>query len=430
MRYTNLPSKIYSQNRKEFSQHLEPNSIAVFFSNDLMPKTADQFFSFHQNTDMFYLSGIDQEESILILYPDAPSEKMKEILLLRETNEYIAVWEGEKLTKEKARSFSGIKNVQWNDQFSALIKGLLSHADTVYFNFNEHDRYDSDVPYLNYRMAKKIKDEYPLHTYKRANPIMKKLRAIKNDGEIEMMQMACNITGDAFLRVLKFVKPGVKEYEIEGEIIHEFIRKAARGHAYEPIVASGANACVLHYVQNHDVCKDGDLILFDFGCEYGMYASDLSRTIPVNGKYTPRQKEVYNAVLDVQKQCYQMLRPGVILAEYQAEVEKLLENKCIELGLFTKSDVANQNPEQPLVKKYFPHGTSHHIGLDVHDIPFREDKIEAGMAFTIEPGLYIREEGIGVRIENDIIITNEGYLDLMQDIPREVEEIEDIMNRS
>lgn len=428
MRYQNINNRLFIENRKKFAEKMEPGTLAIFFANDLMPKSADQFHDFHQNTDLFYLSGVDQEETILVLFPDAPEERMKEVLFVRKTSDLIAVWEGEKLTQSQAAEVSGVKSVFWTEDFDGLFEIMMHHTQGVYVNLNEHDRFSSEVPYKDLRFSGELREKFPAHKLLRSFPIMKKLRAVKSDIEVELMQAACNITHKAFERVLKFVKPGVIEYEIEAEIISEFIRNGSSGHAYHPIIAAGKDACVLHYDKNDKKVQDGDLILMDFGCTYANYASDLTRTIPANGKFSPRQKEVYNAVLDVMKEATNMLRPGTLITSYQEEVGKMIEGKLIDLKILSRSDVENQNPANPLYRRYFPHGTSHHIGLDVHDIPDKYQVIEEGMAFTCEPGIYIPEENIGVRIENDVIVTSDAPFDLMREIPIEVEEIEDLMN--
>lgn len=429
MRYETLPTEFFAENREDFKKHLKPNSIAIFNSNDEMPKTADQVFPFRQSSDLFYLSGVDQEESTLILFPDAPYDHLREILFLRKTDEQIAIWEGEKLTKERAEAISGIETIYWNESFEAVLASLMHQAEHVYVNLNEHERYDSPVPYKDYRFTQQLKTQFPAHNFQRSAPIMRQLRATKKQAEIDQIQKACNITQSAFERVLKFVKPGVKEYEIEAEITHEFIRQGSEGHAYDPIVASGANACVLHYIKNDEVCNDGESILFDFGASYGNYASDMSRVIPVNGRFSKRQKAIYNAVLDVFRQAKQMLKPGTLLKDYQESVGKLIEEKLVDLNIITNHDIKKQDPDNPLYKKYFPHGTSHHMGLDVHDVPDRHKPIEEGMVFTCEPGIYVRDEGIGVRLENDVVVTNGEPIDLMKNIPIEAEEIEELMNR-
>ena len=428
MKYTAINSQLFIDNRKKFVQELPPNSMAIILASDEMPRSADQAFVFRQNPDLFWLSGIDQEKTALIIYPDCPNPLYREALFLRKTNEVIAVWEGHKYTMPEARETSGIQQIFWEESFEPALKSLMTYCDRVFINLNENDRSDNVVPYKDIRFANELKYNYPAHEIKRLGPIMAKLRSVKHPVEIELMQRACNITRDAFKRVLKFVKPGVMEYEVEAEIIHEFIRQRGNGHAYTPIIASGYNACVLHYIENNRVCNDGDLLLMDFGAEYANYAADLTRTIPVNGRFTQRQKDVYNAVLRVMKQAKTMLKPGAILADYNKEVGNIMESELIGLGLLDKDKVANQDPANPLYKKYFMHGTSHFLGIDVHDIGNRYAPMQAGNVFTCEPGIYIPEEKLGIRIENDILITQDGIVDLMADIPIEVEEIEDLMN--
>lgn len=430
MRYESIDKQLFINNRKRLSEQLKPNSIAVFNSNDIMSTSADGTMPFIQHTDIFYLSGIDQEETILVIHPDAKNEKHREILFLRETNEHIAVWEGAKLTKEQAREVSGIEAVYWVHEFEQVFRGLMIYADTVYLNTNEHFRIGTkvDIETRDDRFRKWCREIYPLHNYTRIAPIMHNIRAIKSETEIALLQKACDITNQGFRRVLEFVKPGVWEFEIEAEILHEFIRSRSRGFAYEPIIGSGASSCVLHYIDNEKQCKDGDIILMDFGAEYANYNADLTRVIPVNGKFSPRQRDVYNAVLNVHKEAQNMLRPGVQLLEYQKEVVKIMESELIGLGLFDRHDVEKQDPNNPLYRKYFMHNTSHHLGLNVHDYGSNYHALEEGMVFTVEPGIYIMEEGLGVRLENDIVITKDAPFDLMRDIPIEVEEIEELMN--
>ncbi len=428
MKYTSIDSALFFENRKRFNEKLKPSSMVIIHSNDEFPRSGDQAFPFHQNPDMFWLSGIDQEESILILFPDCPIPAYKEVLFLKKTNEHIAVWEGHKYTKEEATAASGIHTVCWLEEFKTMLPMLMHHCENVYLNTNENDRYVHTNQYRDLRFAKDLKEQYPLHHYQRAATIFRSLRAVKSGYEVELLQMACDITEKAFRRVLKFVKPGVTEYEIEAEIIHEFIKNRASGHAYNPIIASGKNACVLHYNDNNQVCKDGEVILFDFGAEYANYNADLSRSIPVNGKFTARQKAVYNAVLKLMTEAKKMLVEGTILDEYHKEVGLIMQSELIELGLLDKHAVAKQDPNMPLYKKYFMHGTSHFLGLDVHDIGNRYEKMKAGMIFTCEPGIYIPEEGLGIRLENDILITTKGNIDLMQNIPITAEEIESLMN--
>ncbi len=427
MRYTPLPSETYKNHRKKLVPELASGALAIFNSNDIMPTSADGSMPFRQNSDMLYLSGVDQEESVLVIFPEASLPAHREILFLKETNDEIAIWEGEKLTKEKARELAGIQTIYWITQLESTLKVLMAEAREVYLNSNEHTRRSIPVETRDERFGKELRDAYPLHTYKRVAPIMHRLRAVKSHEEIEQMQKACDITEAGFRRVLNFVKPGVIEYEIEAEFMHEFLRKGSRGFAYTPIVASGFNACVLHYVENNLPCKDGDLILMDVGCEYGNYASDMSRTVPVNGKFTERQREVYNAVLRVMRAAMDLLKPGVFLIDYHKKVGVLMEKELISLGLLSETEVKNQNPAQPAYKKYFMHGTSHFIGLDVHDVGLWYEPMQAGMVFTVEPGIYIREENLGIRLENDILITEDGFIDLMENIPLDADEIEALM---
>lgn len=428
MKYLPIDNALFIQNRKKFAELLEPKSLAVFNSNDIMPTNADGTMPFKQNSDLFYLSGIDQEESILLLFPDCPEEKHKEVLFLKETNEMIAIWEGHKYTKEEAFETSGIKTVYWLSQFEQVFNSLMAKAESVYLNSNEHLRATVEVQTRDARFVKWCQENYPLHQYRRSAPLMHHLRAIKSDIEIDLMQQACNITEKGFRRVLNFVKPGVMEYEIEAEFLHEFIRNRSAGFAYSPIIASGANACVLHYIANNAQCQDGEVILFDVAAEYANYNSDMSRSIPVNGRFSKRQKAVYQSVRRVMQAAMQMLTPGNSIPEYHREVGKIMESELIELGLLDRTDVKNQNPEQPLYRKYFMHGTSHHLGLDVHDVGDMLRKFEPGMVLTVEPGIYIREENLGIRLENNVVITQDGIIDLMKNIPIEAEEIEELMN--
>jgi Xaa-Pro aminopeptidase len=428
MKYLPINNELFTNNRKNFVLRTKPNSIAVFHSNDEFPRNGDQAFSFKQNADFFYLTGIDQEQSILILYPDCPNPQYKEVLFLRQTNQYIAVWEGHKYTKEEARKTSGIENVQWLDEFDTILHTIINYADNIYINTNENDRYSHSVPYRDLRMFEQLCKKYPLHHYERSAVILRDLRTIKSEIEVELTQKACAITKDAFVRVLKFMKPGVAEYEIEAEITHEFLRQRATGHAYSPIIASGLNAIVLHYVDNNQVCQDGDVALFDFGAEYANYNADMTRSIPVNGRFTKRQREVYDAVLRVMKGATQLIQAGAILTDYHEEVGKMMTSELIGLKLLDKHDVEKQDPKMPAYKKYFMHGTSHHLGLDVHDFANRYKPFEVGNILTCEPGIYIPKEGLGIRLENDILITKGGNIDLMADIPLEAEHIEEIMN--
>lgn len=430
MRYT-LPDKsLYQRNRINFAKQLKPNSIAIFHSNDIMPTNADGAMKFRQNNNLLYLSGIDQEETILIVYPDFHDQKFKEVLFIRETNEEVAIWEGHKFTKEEARDISGVDTVLWTSDFNRVFSQLMAEAENVYLDTNEHIRADVVVETRNARFIKSCKERYPLHTYHRSAPIMHQLRAIKSKEEIAALQKACDITEKGFRRILNFVKPGVMEYEIEAEFIHEFIRNRSKGFAYTPIIASGFNACVLHYLENSQQCNDGDVILMDVAAEYTNYNADMTRSIPVNGKFTNRQKEVYNAVLRVKREAMKMLTSGNTISEYHKEVGKIMESELLGLKLIDKTDINNQSAESPAYKKYFMHGTSHHLGLDVHDVGNIYQKMKSGMVFTVEPGIYIREENLGIRLENDVVITDDGVLDLMKNIPIEADEIEALMNEN
>ncbi len=428
MRYQPLPADLYKKNRHKFMAQMKPNSIAVFNSNDIYPISADSTLPFAQHRDIFYLTGVDQEESILLLFPDAKDPKNREILFLKETNDHIKVWEGEKLTKEKATELTGIENVHWLQDFEALLKKLAFQAERIYINTNEHYRAATEVETREDRFIKKAKKMFPGHKFERSNPILQRLRSVKEPEEIAQIQKACNITEAGFRRILDKVQPGLKEYELEAEFAHEFLRQGSKGFAYTPIIASGPNANVLHYIQNDAEIKDGDLILMDVGAEYGNWASDMTRCVPANGKFSPRQKEVYEAVLRVKDAAAKMLKPGVIWADYQDKVGRIMEKELIKLGLLTEEDIKNENPEWPAYKKYFMHGTSHHMGLDTHDYGILEEPMQAGMVFTVEPGIYIPEEGIGVRIEDDYVIQEEGEpVNLMKNIPITVEEIEALM---
>ena len=428
MKYSAISNSLFTINRKNFVSGTKPNSIAIFHANDEFPRSGDQAFLFKQNPDFFYLTGIDQEQCILVLFPDCPNKGYKEVLFLRQTNEHIAIWEGHKYTKEEARAASGIESIYWLSEYETILQNIINYAEHIYINTNENDRYSHTVPYRDLRMYEALKLRYPLHKYERSALILRDLRVIKSETEIELTQKACDITNDAFVRVLKFLKPGVAEYEIEAEITHEFLRQRATGHAYNPILASGKNAIVLHYTDNNQVCNDGDVILFDFGAEYANYNADMSRSVPVNGRFTSRQRAVYNAVLHVMREATKMMVAGTVWNEYHDEVGKIMTSELIDLGLLDKHDVEKQDPNAPLYKKYFMHGTSHHLGLDVHDFASRYKAFEVGNILTCEPGIYIPEEGLGIRIENNILITEGGNRDLMADIPVEAEHIEDIMN--
>jgi len=429
MKYDRINKDLFIKNRKNFMSKMKDSSLAIFNSNDIYPISADSTMPFQQSRDIFYLSGVDQEESILLLFPDAPKDKHREILFLKETNEHIAVWEGEKLTKEKAFETSGIKTVYWLKDLEKVLFELMTQCDIVYINTNEHYRANVETETREARFIKWLKDKFPAHSVAKSNPILQRLRSVKDQIELGLMQKACDITEKGFRRVLHFVKPDVWEYNIEAEFMHEFLNNRSRGFAYTPIIASGNNANVLHYVENNRQCKAGDLILIDAGAEYANYSSDLSRTIPVSGTFTKRQKEVYNAVNRVKKEATKMLVPGTLWGEYHVEVGKLMTSELLGLGLLDKADVQNEEKDWPAYKKYFMHGTSHHIGLDTHDYGILTEPMQANNVFTVEPGIYIPNEGFGVRLEDDVVIQEQGEpFNLMQNIPIEAEEIEDIMN--
>jgi len=430
MRYKTIDKELFITNRKRLVKELKSNSVVVVNSNDIMPTNADGSMRFRQNSDLFYLTGVDQEETILVLCPDFPDKKYREVLFLRETSDLIATWEGHKLTKEEAAEATGIETVLWTTEFPRLFNTMMVMGDTehVYLNTNDHYRADVQVETREMRFVKSCREKYPLHKYERLAPLMHGLRTIKAKAEVALLQRACDITEKAFRRVLKFVKPGVIEYEIEAEWAHEFIRNGSRGFAYEPIIASGANSCVLHYIQNDQACKSGEVLLLDVGAEYGNYNADLTRTIPVNGKFTKRQREVYDAVLRVQRAAFKLIKPGEKYFEYHKEIQKIMESELVGLKLIDKTDLKNQDKSRPLFMKYFMHGTGHQLGLDVHDVGNMYHKMQVGQVWTVEPGIYIRDEGLGIRIENNIVIQKDGIFDLMKNIPVEADEIESIMH--
>ncbi|MDT7831432.1 aminopeptidase P family protein [Flavobacteriaceae bacterium S356] len=431
MKYHRINSQLFIKNRNGFTSKMKPNSLAVFNSNDIYPVSADSTMPFEQHRDIFYLSGVDQEESVLVLFPDCPKQKHREILFLKETNEHIAVWEGEKLTKEAALATSGIQTVYWLQDMEKVLFELMTQCDTVYINTNEHYRANVETETREDRFTKWLLGKYPAHSVAKSNPILQRLRSVKNQIELDLMQHACNITNKGFRRILNFVQPDVWEYEIEAEFIHEFLRNRSKGFAYTPIIASGNNANVLHYIENNQQCKAGDLILLDVGAEYANYSSDMSRTIPVSGRFTDRQKDVYNAVNRVKEEATKLLVPGALWEEYHVEVGNIMTSELLGLGLIDKADVQNEDPNWPAYKKYFMHGTSHHIGLDTHDYGLLHEPMQPNMVFTVEPGIYIPEEGFGVRLEDDVVIQESGApFNLMGDIPIEVDEIENIMNQS
>lgn len=428
MRYLPIDKKLFIENRNRFSNKLPEESIAIFHSADQSPRNGDQYHTFRQQSDLFYLSGIDQEKSILILAPNHPNKKLREALFLIKTNEQIAVWEGHKYTKEEACATSGIENIYWLDEYEFNLNEAMLDVKNVFLNRNEYAKFFPEVEERNHRKGNELKANFPLYQYHRTAPILANLRMIKSDLEIELIQKACDITAKAFNRVLKTTKPGKYEFQIQAEIDYEYTMNRSNGHGYTPIIASGKSGCVLHYIENDKICNEGDLMLMDFGAEYANYTADMSRTIPVNGKFSKRQKQCYNSVLKVFKELKKMYVPGTISTEINEKANKLMEEEMILLGLFSKEDIKKQDPENPLFKKYFMHGVTHHIGLDVHDVGSKHEAFKAGMILTCEPGIYIPEEGFGIRIENDILITNNEPIDLMQKIPIGVEEIEKIMN--
>lgn len=429
MKYEKIDKKLFIENRKKFTSQMNSNTLAVFNSNDIYPVSADSTMPFQQHRDILYLSGVDQEESILVLFPDASTKSHREILFLKETSELIAIWEGEKLTKDAAFETSGIKTVYWLSQFENIFNQLMSEATGIYFNTNEHLRANTQVQTREDRFIEQTKHKYPAHQVFKSAPILHAIRSVKEQTEIDLIQKACDITKKGVERVLSYLKPGIWEYELEAEIVHEFIRNRSRGFAYTPIIASGKNACVLHYIENNKQCKEGDVVLMDFGAEYANYASDLTRCFPVSGRFTKRQKEVYNAVLHVKKEAEKMLVPGTLIPEYHKEVGKIMESQLKAIKLIDNTDIKNQNPENPAYKKYFMHGTSHFLGLDTHDYGLYHEKIKAGMVFTCEPGIYIPKEQLGIRLEDDLVVQSKGGPhNLMSEIPIEIEEIEEIMN--
>lgn len=420
---------LFVANRERLRALLKPGAIVVIHSNDIYPTNADGTMPFRQQNDLFHLTGVDQEETILILMPDAQEARDREILFVRETSEEIAIWEGEKLTKGEAADQSGIARVEWSGSFHAILHRLVPQADRIYLATNEHLRASVEVETRNARFIRECQLRYPLHRYERLAPLMHRIRMVKLPQEVSLIGKACAITESGFRRSLEFIRPGVGEWEIEAEFMHEFLRRGSKGFAYTPIIASGKNACVLHYIKNNGICRDGDLILMDVAAEYAGWNSDMTRTVPVNGRFSPRQRAVYDAVLRVLRAANQLLRPGVYPGDYQKQILSIMEAELVHLGLFDAAEAREQGPDKPLVKKYFMHGTSHHLGLDVHDVAPPGEPIAEGMVFTIEPGIYIREEGLGIRLENNVVIGQDGNLDLMASIPIEAEEIEELMAR-
>ena len=430
MKYRSMDAQVFVENRARLTAALKPNSVVVIRSNDIMPTNADGTMVFHQNSNLFWLTGIDQEDTFLIMAPDFPDPAMREILFLRETNEEIAIWEGHKFTKEEGKAISGIQQIKWNQEFEKALKTILAETNHIYLYRNEHIRNASEVQTANDKLVEWMLKNYPLYEYERLAPVIYRERSIKSAAEVKTIEHACRITEIGFRDVLEVVRPGVWEYEIEAEYLYTFVRNRSKGFAYTPIIAGGGNACVLHYIENNQQLHDGDLLLMDVGAEYGNYNADMTRTIPVNGKFTKRQRAVYDAVLRTKNFATEILRPGTTIPEYHREVGLFMQNELIELGLIDKTDVKNQNPDWPAYKKYFMHGTSHHLGLDVHDVASVYDKVAPGMVFTVEPGIYIREENIGIRLEDNIHITESGHQNLMRNIPIHADEIEDIMQNA
>jgi len=429
MKYLPLNPEIFIKNRRRFIDEMKPNSIAIFISNDEMPLNGDALYPFKQNSDLFWLSGIIQEDSMVVLFPDNPDPKYREVLVLVRPNEMKEKWDGKRLRTNEAQNISGMKTVVWLDALDALLQPWIHLADTIYLDTNENDRKASLIRTRDYRYVDELKSRYPLHQYERAAKIMKELRGIKTALEIEVLQKAIDITDNTFRRLLKFIKPGVMEYEIEAEIWHSFLSQRATGPGYSSIIASGDRARTLHYVTNDQECKDGELVLMDFGAEYGNYNADLTRTIPVNGKFTRRQKNVYNACLHLHNYARDLLKPGVSIVDYTEKIGEEATQQFLKIGLLKKTDVKNEDPENRAYRKYLYHGISHHLGIDVHDLGTRTEPIKAGMVFTVEPGIYIEEERMGVRIENNVWITRNGNKDLMKNIPITTEEIEALMKK-
>jgi Xaa-Pro aminopeptidase len=425
MRYTKINKDLFIKNRKKILSALDKDSIAVVNSNDQMPSKGDQTFKYVQNPDFFYLTGIEQEKSILLLLPE--EKKTKEILFILKAEKELEIWEGHKLTQEEAKELSGIETVKWLGEFDATLREYAFKSNDIYLNINEYLKFSTDVKYRDLRFIEDMKENYPLHQFKRFAPILTKARLKKEPEEIELMQKACDITEKAFRRILGFIKPGIKEYEIEAEITHEFLRNGANGHAYDPIIASGKNNCVLHYVSNDQVCKEGDLVLMDFGAEYAGYAADTTRTVPVNGKFSPRQREVYESVLRVLRKSSKLIKPGGSINDVNKKTNRYIEEELIHLGLASQEEMKDKKKKDTVRMKYFMHGTSHFMGLDVHDVGGKDVVFEPGMVMSCEPGIYIEEEGFGIRLENDILVTEDGNIDLLASEPIEPDEIEGLM---
>ncbi|WP_298302147.1 aminopeptidase P family protein [Hydrotalea sp.] len=429
MKHLTLPSKLFTENRQRFIKAMQPNSIAIFVSNDAFPSNGDALHTFKQNSDLYWLSGITQEDTMVILYPDNPEKKFREVLVLVRPNDLKEKWDGKRLRVAEAQAISGMETIVWADSMDAMLQSGIHNADTIYLDSNENDRKASLIRSNEYRFIDEMKARYPLHEYKRAAKILKQLRSIKTKEEVVVIQKAIDITEITFRRLLQFIQPGVTEYEIEAEIYHSFLSQRAEGPAYHSIIASGDNARTLHYIFNNQKCKDGDLVLMDFGAEYGGYCADLTRTVPVNGKFTKRQKEVYNACLHLHNYAKSILKPGILLANYHDKVGEEATKQFVKIGLLAKADVKNEDKNNPAYRKYLYHGISHHLGIDVHDLANKHQPVTAGMVFTVEPGIYIEEEKMGIRIENNVWMTKNGNIDLMKNIPVTAEEIEKLMHR-
>jgi len=429
MRYDSIPVSLFENNRKRFVEKMQNNSLAILTSNDVMPNNADDVMGFAQNNDLFYLCGIEQDETILVLYPDAFKKENRAILFVKEVSEHTLIWDGDFLTKEKVSTISGIKNVKWIHEFEKNIQLFAFEADKIYLGHNEHiKRVTSEMNTRQDRMIQWCKQKYPLHQYDRVAKITRELRPIKSDEEIDLIRKAVSISVKGFKSLLAAVQPAVKEYELEAELAYQYIKNGGNRHAFKPIIASGKNACALHYNTNDSVCKDGEMILIDFGVCYANYNSDTTRCVPVNGKFSARQKEVYESVLHCLKEGSKFLRPGILSKDYELQMAKLIEAELIKLRLISPEDIANQDPQNPAYKKYFMHGTAHHLGLDVHDVGLYSRPFEKGMVLTCEPGIYIREEGIGCRLENDYLLTEEGNINLSEEMPIEIKDIEHLLN--
>lgn len=429
MKYFERNPKLFSQNRSRFVKEMKKNSIAIFGSNDEIIANGDRFYPFAQNTDLFWLTGIEQEETMVILYPDNPQKKYKEVLVIVRPNELKEKWDGHRLTKEEAQKISGMDTIIFVDELQGFLQLWIHHADTIYLDSNENDRKGNFIPTTEYLLIQKIQQQYPLHQYERAAKIMKSLRSVKTKEEIAMMQKAIDITKNTFVDLLQFIKPDVGEYEIEAEIYRSFLSQKANRPAYDSIIASGESACTLHYIENNKPCKSGELILMDFGAQYSYYCADLTRTVPVNGKFTKRQKEVYDACLAIHNFCKAFLKPGITIADYHEKVGKEATKQFIKIGLLTTADVKNEDPQNPAYRRYLYHGISHHLGIDVHDFGPMLTPLKEGMVLTVEPGIYIKEEKIGIRIENNIWLTKNGNIDLMKNIPITTADIENLMKK-